>query len=267
MKKSELMKNTGTPGKETTAKPAATMPRATSAKPGSTGTAGGAVSEKEPQPSNGANEQDGSSLKAAPSLLEAIGTQIVATHVAANGAFVEVLVSATKCGLLLLAAKDVVKPGFEAWFEEMKFPFTKVTRCKYMRLADRLCEEGQSKPCLLLSMQPATNGLPASFTFDEQRLRTIITSVSNGRSLSELYFDWDIVKKSQNKKPDGPATRLGAGEGESPEEVRRHWSKVMDGLPFIFARLQPEVQIALLTDLEGLLAKLKTIQQTPSTEN
>jgi hypothetical protein len=230
MNKSELLKNTGIPGKEITAKSGSAMPRTTSAKSGKTGTAAGAMSGHEPQRSNSANEQNVSLAKAAPSLLESIGTQIIATHAAANRAFVEVLVSATKCGLLLLAAKDVVKPGFEVWFEQMKFPFTKVTRCKYMRLADRLCEEGQSKPGLLLGMQPATNGLPASFTFDELRLRTIINSVSDGRSLSELYLDWDIVKKSQNKNFSDPTTRPGAGEGESRKEVRRHWTKVMEGL-------------------------------------
>jgi hypothetical protein len=265
MKKSELIEETVAPREKTTVKATATTPRATSAKNGSTTTDSKAVSEPEPQPSNGANQAE-SVEKTPSSILKAIGTEIVTTHAAVTGAFVEVLLSAAKCGLLFLAAKDVVKPGFEAWFEQMNFPFTKATRCKYMRLADRLCEEGKSKPGLLLSLQTETKGLHPSFTFDELRLRTIINAVSDGRSLSELYFDWDIVKKPLSTSNSQPASPQNSGENESSDEVVGRWSKVMKGLPFIFARLQPEVQTALLSDLEGLLAKLKSIQLAPASE-
>ena len=259
MKKSESKKTQC--GDSAPVTPGVPRPGVAEIKPGKVATAAQATTAPETQPGAQDDPQSATRPETNSSVLEEIGTQIIAAHAAAKGAFMDVLFSATKCGLLLIAAKTVLKVGtFESWFERRKFDFTKVTRCKYMRLAERLCEEAGSKPGLLLSIQTGTGGLPVSFTFDEPRLRTTINSVSDERSLSELYFDWDVVKRPETTSNGKQVSRHNACKDESPEEVVGSWNQIVKGLPIIFPRLQPEMQTSLVAALEGLLAKLKNIQ-------
>jgi hypothetical protein len=168
------------------------------------------------------------------------------------------LVSAAQCGLLLIAAKEMVKPKFDAWFERMKFPFTKVTACKYMRLSNRVCEEAKSKPGLLLSVVPGTDGTPASFTFDELRIRTVVTSVSDGRSLTQLYVDWGITKGAPDEASTRPGTSGSSGQKASPESIMRRWGAVVEHVPVVFPHLSAEQQTEVVSQLEALLKTLQS---------
>jgi hypothetical protein len=176
--------------------------------------------------------------------------------------------SAAKCGLLLRAAKDLVKPGgFEVWFERREFGLSKMTRCKYMRLADRLYAEAGSKPGLLLSIQPGTDGLPAAFKFDEDRLLMILVSVSDGRSLSDLYDDWDITQRPQNKDEGRTTPPIEAKRSDSPKKVFGRWSGIVEQVPRIFPKLDRGEQDQLLSQLERLLAQLQAFRQEMSSRS
>jgi hypothetical protein len=238
MKKSTSSKNAQAPADGTAAAPTVTAAQAIPAKPTKSAAVTQTAQVPAPEHQSEANDPFPTTAETAPSLLGAIGTQITAVHAAVKAAFADVLLHAAKCGLLLLAAKDLVKVGgFEAWFAQSKFGFTKVTRCKYMRLAERLCEEARSKPGLLLSIETGADGLPAAFMFDELRLRTVITTVADGRSLSDLYIDWDIAKRSQIGDEGKTNRSSDPKQPESPKEVFGRWSGIVAEVPKIFAQL------------------------------
>jgi hypothetical protein len=266
MKKSTLSKSAQAPAEG--AADAPTLPAATATPIRRAKSATAILTAQVPAPEHQpeANDPAQPTAETSPSLLGAIGTQITAVHAAVKAAFADALLHAAKCGLLLLAAKDLVKAGgFEAWFAHSKFGFTKVTRCKYMRLADRLCEEAGSKPGLLLSIETGADGLPAAFMFDELRLRTVITTVADGRSLSDLYIDWDIAKRSQIGD-DGGKTNISSDpkQQESPKEVFCRWSGIVAEMPKIFAQLARGQQDQILFQLQQLLSELQAARETSS---
>ena len=195
-----------------------------------------------------------------PSALKSLGTAICDVHAATKKSGFELLLGAGKCGLLLLVAKETVKHGdFEPWFEAEGFGFSKVTRCKYMRLAERLCELGKSKPGLLATVVDTSHG--RSYVFNEETLQKILTQACAGQTLSDLYVQWDIAKSGSKR---GEAAKEPIAGKNSPDRIFGRMVGMVEKLPGIFLQLQPEKRSQLIAQLELLLKQLQT---TPPTIN
>ena len=198
--------------------------------------------------------------------LQALRIAVIAIHDATRKVGTDLVTCVTKCGLVLLLTKDMVGRGnFETWFSNQDFGFTKVTRCKYMRLSTRLCEEVECKPGSLLTISPAEDGKPMSVMYNEDRLRAIIKEVCVDRTLSELYSDWEIkktgvttVEETKSDVDEQPKTK------DSAEKVFGIVLRFMEKMPTVFKRLKPENRAELVSKLEALLVNLKSSPQPKS---
>jgi hypothetical protein len=190
--------------------------------------------------------------------LTSVGTAIANSHAAVKGAAEQVLLAAARCGLLLLAAKQMSPRGdFESWFETQSFGFSKVTRCKYMRFAARLCEEAKSKPGLLLLCHK-DDGKAVAFNFDEERLGEVIKQVCSNQTLSDLYVQWNITPPPKaNEDSESKAGNNGEGGQGAPEKSYRSCLEFVDAVPKLFSRLGAVKQAQLITSIEALLSELR----------
>ena len=198
--------------------------------------------------------------------LQALSIAVGKMHEATRNLATELVVCAIKCGLLLIAAKDTVGRGnFEHWFKIQQFTFSRATRCKYMRLAERMCEEVKCKPGLLLSVVPATDDKPIAFTFQQAGLQTIITEVCLKRTITELYADWDI-KKAASKTVDDTKDVVGERptRQDLPGRAFGTMIRFMETLPTTFKQLEPQNRAELVTKLEALLVSLRSVPPADS---
>jgi hypothetical protein len=131
--------------------------------------------------------------------------------------------AAERCGNLsiwcaAMAGAEILKKkkslghgnGFRAWKE--KLPFSIMTAHNYEQLAKRLEEKLNALPkAELLALLPAINksqsdvenrlsilSLPSPmdvFNSAHAQIAAIVKHITNGQTLTQLYFDWDIVAK------------------------------------------------------------------------
>lgn len=125
------------------------------------------------------------------------------SHLCQSKATNDLVYATIQTGLLLKLAKCLVDHGdFETWCEDQRFGFTRMTRSKYMRLADEFCDRAKCKPDLLLTVQLGPDRRPCSYSIDTTRLNTLATEICQGRSLVELYEDWLITPiKAKSEEP------------------------------------------------------------------
>jgi len=149
-------------------------------------------------------EDDVATPKEVDPLLGKVGQAIQESSAAAESSAQEVVIHACTCGLLLAFGKNIAgHGGFDDWCDSQKFTFSRMSRSKYMRLADQLCQKGKCKSDLLLTVERGPDGRPSGFTLAEDKLKELVRKVCNNRSLTELYLDWRIEKKVQ-KNPSLP---------------------------------------------------------------
>jgi hypothetical protein len=176
-------------------------------------------------------------------------------HAQVGNSTQEVIVSAAKCGLLLMVGKVVTgHGGFENWCEQACFTFSKMTRSNYLRFGGKLLEVGNSKTVLLLETTVDAQGKLASFHFHEEVLRKLIKDESQGRSLTQLYAAWKITKQRPNTTTAKPVSKAAT-------LTIKQWVATLDGIPSVFDSLASEEKSTIISKLEQLLQTLKTNHQ------
>ena len=125
-------------------------------------------------------EDDVATAKEYDPLLGKVGEAIQESSAAAESSAQEVRDSRLTCGLLLAFGKNIAgHKGFHGWCDAQKFKFSRMSRSKYMRLADQLCQKGKCKSDLLLPVEYGPDGRPSAFKLAEDKLtRTGAAGVS-----------------------------------------------------------------------------------------
>jgi hypothetical protein len=198
-------------------------------------------------------EDDVATPKQDDPLLGKVGEAIHESSAAAESSAQELVVHACKCGLLMCFGKSIAGHGaFDHWCDTQNFRFSKMSRSKYMRLADKLCKHGKSKPDLLLLVDHGPDGRPSAFKVAEEQLRELVQKVVQSRSLTELYLDWDIGKKTATAKKSQPA-----GQARSQAAMRR-WLQSLDHAAPIIQALPQARRSEVVAKIEALLRVLKS---------
>ena len=198
-------------------------------------------------------ENDVATPKQDDPLLGKLGEAIYQASAAGESAAQELVVQACKCGLLLDFGKSIAgHGGFHGWCDLQKFTFSRMSRSKYMRLADHLCQKGKCKSDLLLTIERGPDGRPSGFTIAEDNLKDLVRKVCKNRSLTELYLDWDIAKKTATAKKSQPA-----GQARSQAAIRR-WLQSLDHAAPIIQALPQARRSEVVAKLEALLRVLKS---------
>ncbi len=195
-------------------------------------------------------EDDVATPKEDDPLLGKVGQAIQESSAAAESSAQEVVIHACTCGLLLAFGKNIAgHGGFDDWCDSQKFTFSRMSRSKYMRLADQLCQKGKCKSDLLLTEERGPDGRPSGFTLAEEKLKELVRKVCNNRSLTELYLDWRIEKKSKKPQP--------AGQVRSQAALKR-WVQSLDHAAPLIKSLPEQQRSEVVAKLEALLRAIKT---------
>ena len=195
-------------------------------------------------------EDDVTTPKQDDPLLGKVGQAIQESSAAAESSAQEVVIQACTCGLLLAFGKNIAgHGGFDDWCDSQKFTFSRMSRSKYMRLADQLCQKGKCKSDLLLTVERGPDGRPSGFTLAEDKLKELVRKVCNNRSLTELYLDWRIEKKSKKSQP--------AGQVRSQAAFKR-WVQSLDHAAPLIKSLPEQQRSEVVAKLEALLRAIKT---------
>lgn len=173
----------------------------------------------------------------------------------------EAVLYATKCGLMLHGVKSelLVERSFEDWFQASAFRFSRMTRWKYMQLAERMCVEASCKSSLLVEVRHDDAAQP-TFACDESQLKVTVEKISEGRSLLELYIAWEIVKPSKKSGKENADTKATDNRNVSPQRTYKTWTAFVDIIPTIFPQLASQEQTHIVNGLESLLSRLKQLQ-------
>jgi hypothetical protein len=194
-------------------------------------------------------EDDVATAKQYDPLLGKVGEAIQESSAAAESSTQQVLIQACKCGLLLAFGKIIAgHKGFHGWCDAQKFKFSRMSRSKYMRLADQLCQKGKCKSDLLLLVEYGPDGRPSAFKVAEDKLRELVQQVCQNRSLTELYLDWDIAQKS-NKSQSSRQVRSQA--------VFKRWVQSLEHDAPLIKSLPEQQRSEVIAKLEALLRVLK----------
>ena len=195
-------------------------------------------------------------------VLNAVIDQITTLYAKNEAAAQEGLLNAMKCGLLFTAAKDLVGHGnFETWWETSTFIFSRATRCKYMQLSEQFSAEANVEESPVLKVEyTGDKASPIKFQFNEKALAEMVTTVSAGRNLSDLYLDWNIVKSTAGKTPS--KTARNSAKGQPTTLKLETWFTQSEQVPEVFITLKPEMQSEIVSRLQILLTKLLEMQST-----
>ncbi|MGA2544853.1 MAG: hypothetical protein ABSG78_25160 [Verrucomicrobiota bacterium] len=195
-------------------------------------------------------EDDVATPKQDDPLLGKVGQAIQESSAAAESSAQEVVIHACTCGLLLAFGKGIAgHGGFHGWCDAQKFTFSRMSRCKYMRLADQLCQKGKSKSDLLLAVERGPDGRPSGFAIAEDKLKELVRKVCNNRSLTELYLDWGIEKKSKKSQP--------AAQVRSQAAFNR-WVQSLEHAAPLIKSLPEQQRSEVIAKLDALLRTLKS---------
>lgn len=200
------------------------------------------------------SEQGGPSpvmLKVAEGIRQAYLSQTSATR--------DLVSAAVKTGLLLKLAKCLVVHGeFATWCDNQRLGFSRMTRSKYMRLADEFCARAKCKSDLLLAVQLGSDGQPCSYAFDTTRLDALVAEVCQGKSLVELYEDWLTAPAKANAE--GPSPAQSKDEPWSDAAFMR-LLKGLDRLGSMCSTIPAGKREELRRKLESLVASLIPLTQ------
>ena len=195
-------------------------------------------------------EDDGTAPKQDNSILGKVGEAIHKSSTAAESLAQELVLQASRCGLLLAFGKNIAgHGGFDDWCDSQKFTFSRMSRSKYMRLADQLCQKGKCKSDLLLTVERGPDGRPSGFRLAEDKLKELVRKVCNNRSLTEVYLDWRIEKKSKTSQP--------AGQVRSQAAFNR-WVQSLDHAAPLIKSLPEQQRSEVVAKLEALLRAIKS---------
>lgn len=179
------------------------------------------------------------------------------SHLCQTRATKDLVCATIQTGLLLKLAKCLVNHGeFDIWCDNQRFGFTRMTRSKYMRLADEFCDRAKCKPDLLLTVQLGPDRQPCSYSFDATRLDALATEICQGKSLVELYEDW-LITPTTTKSERPPQTK---DEPWSDSAFRRI-VKGLERLGSICSTMPAERREELRRKLESLVATLTSLTQ------
>jgi hypothetical protein len=186
------------------------------------------------------------------SAIQKLEAEIRLTHSMASRASLDILLGAAKCGLLLQLGKAIAGHGnFEEWVCKRDFGFCKATRCNYMRFAEHLVGLTKSTSVVLMSVELNKEQQLVSYSFDEDALKAIVIEVSNGRSITDLYVDWNITKSSPTQSGKNSNAPSGA-------DIFKRLLVSLDVLPNIFPNLQLDEKSYLIEKMESILKTLKS---------
>lgn len=140
-------------------------------------------------------------------------TQILTNHQLAKNCAAQSVLYAAKCGALMNKAKEIVGHGnFGPWLKKNCPTISRRTCTNYLALAESIKAKMATvanlpKELTLLDL-PDPRDLKND---DNNRLITAVKKVTNNKTLSQLYTDFNIVKKAT--KAEEAKEKLGARTG------------------------------------------------------
>jgi len=128
-------------------------------------------------------------------IFKLLANGIRSCHAAARRSELTAIIEACKAGVLLQTVLRILPKKVGEWCARQDFEFSKMTRSKYQRLASRFqIEADKGKLSLPFQLKLGPDQIPASYEFDEETFSETVRLIANGRGLTDLYIEWEIIK-------------------------------------------------------------------------